>query len=166
MGLVCSAVQGKVGRRKLPLRQLGSEHVYRVISAREVLVKIESRKPCGLRLLLPCPRRVCFVGACLKRRILLQRYTHRLLQRERLSAALFLRMCPWRHTNKENRSANERSSRVWQSILESSHASSGDSLRNGRRLEPTRRFFVNLVRRLKYRAFLQHRANGAVFFFG
>src|SRR5208283_335753 len=58
-------VQCEIRRRKLPLRQLASEHIHRVISAREVRVEIESREPCCLRLLQPCPRRAGLVrGWC------------------------------------------------------------------------------------------------------
>src|SRR5208283_341032 len=99
-------VQRKIGCRKLALRQLGPEHVHRVIPTCEVLAEIESWIPCCLRLFQPCPRRLGLVGARLECRILLQRQMHRLLQRERLSRSLFLRTCQWRQRKKQNHYAN------------------------------------------------------------
>ena len=76
-------VQGKVGGGKLSLRQLGSKDVHGIISAREVLVKIDSRVPGGLHLLQARARCVCFIGGGLECRILLQRHSHGLLECDR-----------------------------------------------------------------------------------
>jgi len=59
-GLECLGCSScKIRRRKLPLRQLGPKHIHRVISACEVLVKVESRIPMRTALvsaLLALPR--------------------------------------------------------------------------------------------------------------
>jgi hypothetical protein len=55
-----------VGGGKLALRQLGSKDICGIISAGEVLVKIDSRIPSGLPLLQTGARCVGFIGAGLE----------------------------------------------------------------------------------------------------